>query len=297
MRMLRTRAATLAVLAALAPLGACTSGTDGTGGTGGTDRNGTGDASSTDSSSPPASASSPTGTPTPAAQAPRPRTGACYRLTFDQAIAPTSLTDPVRCREPHSSMTYEVGTIDAVADGHLLAVDSQRVQDQVSRDCPRRLPRFLGGSADDLRLSMLRSVWFTPTLEESDAGADWYRCDVIAVAVAGELARLNGPLEGVLSRAGSRIRYGMCGTAEPGTERFSRVICSRPHSWRAIRTVRLAGTRYPGVDRVRAAGEAPCEDAGRAVASDRLNFRWGYEWPTAKQWAAGQHHGLCWAPD
>jgi hypothetical protein len=48
---------------------------------------------------------------------------------------------------------------------------------------------------------------------------------------------------------------------------------------------------------VRAAGETPCEAAARRVASDSLNFRWGYEWPTEKQWDAGQHHGLCWAPD
>ena len=273
----------LAVVAALVSLVGCT--------------NGEGDTPSADTSSAPSSASSPTATPTPAAEAPRPRTGACYRLTFDQAIAPTTQADPVRCREAHTAMTYDVGTVDAAADGHLLAVDSQRVQDQVARDCPRRLPRYLGGTPDDLRLSMLRAVWFTPTLAESDAGADWYRCDVIAVAVAGELARLTGPLAGVLSRPEGRDRYGMCGTAEPGTAGFSRVICSRTHSWRAIRTVPLSGATYPGVARVRAAGEGPCEDAGRSVASDRLNFRWGYEWPTAKQWAAGQHHGLCWAPD
>ena len=34
------------------------------------------------------------------------------------------------------------------------------------------LASFLGGTVDDLRLSMLRAVWFTPTVEESDAGAD-----------------------------------------------------------------------------------------------------------------------------
>ena len=28
---------------------------------------------------------------------------------------------------------------------------------------------------------MLRTVWFTPSVEESDAGANWYRCDVVAL--------------------------------------------------------------------------------------------------------------------
>ena len=242
-------------------------------------------------------ASEPTPTPTAAKPAPRPVVGACYRLTYAQAIAPTTTRDRVRCRDTHTSLTYAVGTIDAVQDGHLLAVDSRRVQAQVAADCPQGLPRFLGATQEALRLSMLRAVWFTPTLEESDAGADWYRCDVIAVSVAGQLAPLSGLLEGALSGPDGRDRYGMCGTAEPGTEAFSRVICSRTHSWRAIRTVGFAGAAYPGVDRVRDAGETPCEDAGRASASDALNFQWGYEWPTAEQWNAGQHYGLCWIPD
>ena len=280
--MTRTRTG-LVVLAVLAALTGCT---------------GDGDGSPSSEPTPAsATASSPTATPSRATPPPRPRVEACFRLTYDQAIAPTTDADPVRCRDPHTSVTHYVGIIDAVVDGHLLAVDSRRVQAQVSADCPRRLLRFVGGTPEELRLSMLKAVWFTPTLEESDAGADWYRCDLIAVAEAGELARLSGPLEGVLSRPAGRARYGMCGTAEPGTERFSRVICARPHSWRAIRTVGFPGARYPGVQQVRAAGETPCEAAARRVASDSLNFRWGYEWPTEKQWDAGQHHGLCWAPD
>src|SRR6185436_8504471 len=123
-----------------------------------------------------------TATPSRATPPPRPRVDACFRLTYDQAIAPTTDADPVRCRDPHTSVTHYVGTIDAVVDGHLLAVDSRRVQAQVSADCPRRLLRFVAGTPEDLRLSMLKAVWFTPTLEESDAGADWYRCDLIAVA-------------------------------------------------------------------------------------------------------------------
>ncbi len=144
---------------------------------------------------------------------------------------------------------------------------------------------------------MLRAVWFTPTVEESDAGADWYRCDVIAVGTDGELEPLSGRLAGVLAKPVGRERFGMCGTAEPGTADFARVICSRAHSWQAIRTVLFSAERYPGEDAVRSAGQQPCEDEGRQRSSDPLNFKWGYEWPTAELWHAGQHHGLCWIPD
>ena len=88
----------------------------------------------------------------------------------------------------------------------------------------------------------------------------------------------------------------MCGTAEPGTAGFRRVACSTDHSWRALSTVDIAGRAYPGVEKVRAAGQQTCQDAASAVADDPLNYRWGYEWPTEQQWQSGQHYGICWAP-
>lgn len=244
----------------------------------------------------------PTGTPTPtvlatATAVPLPPGRACYRLEYDEALAPTNDRAPVDCARAHTSQTFAVGELDAVVDGHLLAVDSDRVREQVATACPVGLGRFLGGSTDDLRLSMLRAVWFTPTVEESDAGADWYRCDVIAVAGAEELATVTGALRGVLDEPAGRDRWGMCGTAAPDAADFARVLCSADHSWRAVAVVELPDGRYPGVAAVRESGQSPCEDAGLDAADDPLDFQWGYEWPTAEQWRAGQTYGRCWAPD
>ena len=36
--------------------------------------------------------------------------------------------------------------------------------------------------------------------------------------------------------------------------------------------------------KVRGAGQQVCKDAGHAVASDPLNYRWSYQWPTLAQW-------------
>jgi hypothetical protein len=252
-----------------------------------------------DGSTTPASAeaTAPTTEPTRAADPPpAPADGACYRLRYDDAVAATVDRRPVPCREEHTSQTYLVGTLDLVVDGHLLAVDSERVREQVSTTCPARLGSFVGGTVEQQRLTMLRSVWFTPTVPESDLGADWYRCDVIALAGSGELAPLDGDLRDVLTTEEGRDRFGMCGTAEPGTEGFRRVICSAAHSWRAVSTVPFEAGDYPGEEQVRTAGEGPCQDAGRAAADDPLNFRWGYEWPTGDQWRSGRTYGLCWIP-
>lgn len=244
----------------------------------------------------PPSTSSPTVAPTHARPAPRPPDRACYRLAYDDAVAPTSGVRASACARSHTSMTFLVGTLDTVVDGHLLAVDSDRVQEQVATECPQRFGSFVGGSVEEQRLSMLRAVWFTPTVEQSDEGADWFRCDVIAVAAEGELAALTGRLAGVLGTEAGRERYAMCGTAEPGTEGFQRVICSAVHTWRAIDVVPFLAREYPGDERVRTAGEGPCQYAGRAVADDPLNYRWSYERPTREQWDAGQTYGICWAP-
>ncbi len=243
-------------------------------------------------------AAPPAATQTPAPAPPAaPKVGACYQLPFETAVAPTSESEPVACGSAHTTETVAVGRIDALVDGHLLAVDSDHVQQQVASACPKALTAYVGGSVERLRLSMIRPVWFTPTVEESDAGADWYRCDAVVLAGTSTLAQLKTGLKGALAKASTRDRYAMCGTAAPDDKKFERVLCSAKHSWRAIDVVVLPEGAYPGEKSVRAAGRTRCEDAGADAAEDPLTFEWGYEWPTKEQWAMGQMFGRCWAPD
>ena len=249
-------------------------------------------------SAPAASSSSPTGTPTTAEPPPAPpREDTCHDLGYAEAVAPTARPADVACGQEHTSQTFHVGRLDRVVGGRLLAVDARRLQDEAAQECPARLADLLGGTEEQRRLSMLRAVWFTPGVGQSDRGADWLRCDAVAVAGPETLLPLAGPLGGVLDTEAGRERYGMCGTAEPGTAGFERVACATQHSWRALRTVPLPEGDYPGEGAARSAGETPCTDAGRAAADDPLDFQWGYEWPTAEQWAAGQTYGICWAPE
>ena len=225
-----------------------------------------------------------------------PEVGDCHRLSYDAAVAPTAPNRTIGCDRVHSAETFHVGRLDTVVNGRLLTVDSDRVRRQVATACPDRLAAFVGGTEEQRRLSMLRAVWFTPTLEQSDAGAAWFRCDAVALAEDSRLLDVDGSLEGVLDTRAGRQRFGLCGTAEPGTAGFGRVACGEPHTWRALRTVDLIGDGYPGERAAERAGEAPCRDAALAAAPDPLDFQWGYEWPTAKQWNAGQTWGVCWGP-
>ena len=230
----------------------------------------------------------------------RPKRGTCHRLTYDEVLAPTDDKKAVDCAKRHSSETYAVGKLNTTRDGHLLAVDSAAVQAQVAERCPTVLGKYVGATEEQLRLTMLRAVWFTPSVEQSDAGANWFRCDVVALAGEDRLVRMKGTFRRVLATADGRASYAMCGTAEPGTPGFQRVRCADKHSWRAIRSVTLRGNgadaTYPGEGAVREAGASPCAAAAREIAADALDYEWGYEWPTKEQWAAGQTYGRCWAP-
>lgn len=230
---------------------------------------------------------------------PAPPGEGCYRLTFDDLAEPTSRRPPVDCDSRHDAQTFHVGTLDLVVDGHALAVDADRVVARLEETCDRRLDSFLGGTEEDRRLTRLQAVWFAPSLQQADRGARWFRCDVVALAGNDRLLRLPPPskLGGVLDRPAG-ASYGLCGTTAPGEPDFRRVICARPHAWRAVSTIALPrGRAYPGRAAVRAAGDDRCRDLVRDLVDDPLSFRFGWEWPTREQWRAGQRHGFCWAPD
>lgn len=236
------------------------------------------------------------GTATPASPEPPtvPKVGECHRLTFAQAVAPTTRQQLVPCRSAHTTQTAYVGRLDLVVDGHLLAVDSERAQRQVASECPRRVAAYLGATRRDLRTSLARAVWFSPTLAESERGADWFRCDVTVLAQDGRLAEI-GQMRGALADGSGE--YGVCGTTAPGDRGFERVACARPHRWRAIGSYDLAGSDYPGETAMRTAGSDRCKSLAENLAESSLDFEWALDWPTREQWDQGQRWGLCWAPD
>ena len=258
------------------------------------------DATSEASPSTSASASPSAGTEPAVEEPPAPEDGSCYRLTLEDAARPTNDSRSVPCTERHTARTFHVGRLDVVVDGHSLGVDSERVQRQLAETCPAELATFLGGDEETRALSRFEPIWFGPTLEQFDAGADWFRCDVVAVGGPDELLTLPSDqrLRGILSRPGALDTYGLCGTAQPGAEDFERVACALPHSWVAISTIPIAGgDRYPGVEAVREAGDESCSDEVRARNDLVLEYTYGWEWPTAEQWSAGQRYGFCWAPN
>ena len=251
----------------------------------------------TSGGSPDASTSASSSTTEGAATVPKaPRAGACYRLDVRDAVKSASTAEPVPCSKPHTTRTIHVGRLGAEGK---VAPDFQNasVRDRLTATCNREAHAFLGGDLTDRRLSRLQVVWFAPTQQELSEGARWMRCDVLALGRADSLMPLPRlKMQGVLDRPAGADTFGLCGTASPGTRGFERVACGLRHSWAAISTIPISDAkRYPGVAKVRAAGDQACSDQVNARTSE-LKFAYGWEWPTLAQWKAGQRFGYCWAP-
>jgi hypothetical protein len=235
---------------------------------------------------------------TPVAPAPpAPEIGSCHELSLTEATDPVDTGGAVPCRRPHTSVTVKVGQIDPVVDGHLLALDSRTVRARIAKSCPAEPGDFLGGDQTDRRLSRFEVVWFSPSLEQSDAGANWYRCDLVAVRGEGELLPLPAKVRGILDREGALDRFGTCGTAAPDRPSFTRVVCSERHSWRAVDVIALPRDARYLAKPVAAQGDAACKDVAAERANGELKYTWSFEWPTHAQWAAGQRYGYCWVPE
>ncbi len=275
----RSLRALLAGVAVVAALTGCSSGGAGPD-----------DATAPSSSSTPDATTETTNPPDPG---PRPRVGECHALSFRQAVTVAGRTAPVPCRRRHTAETYFVGRLDLTTKaGHTRRPDSRAAQDQARDTCTARLPRHLGRTPGQLRLSMAEAVWFTPSPAHAAAGARWFRCDVVVVAAPRTLLALPRRTQGWSEAPGTA----MCATAAPGTRAFRRVTCQSTHSWVAISTVDIPGARLPREAAIADRMEAPCRDAARARAGATLDLTWSQESPTAEQWAAGRHYGICWAP-
>ncbi len=243
----------------------------------------------------PSASSSPTPTETtpPPDPGPRPKVGECHLLSFGQAVDVVGRTEPVKCKRKHTAETYFVGRLDLETKaGHVRRVDSRAAQRQARSTCSARLPKHLGRTPGELRLTMAQSVWFTPSPKHAEAGADWFRCDLVVVAAPQRLLVLPRSTKGW----GDAPVVAMCATAAPGTKAFKRVACGSKHAWLAVSTVDIPGKKLPTKEAVSARMDGPCGEAARSRANDPLDFTWSQESPTQEQWDAGQRYGICWVP-
>jgi predicted small lipoprotein YifL len=221
-----------------------------------------------------------------------PAVGNCRVLSPDALEEPTDDSPTVPCRGPHTAETFAVGEF----TGRLaqVAVDDERLSEEVLDRCERRFRRYVGADASLALRTVLTWAWFRPFPEAWEAGARWYRCDLVAADADG-LLELRGRAHGVLLGRPAD-RWLLCAVGERVGD-APRVPCDQPHSWRAVTTVVLgdAAAPWPGARRAELRTRDFCSDSVGAWLGYPVDYAYGFTWLGRAEWQAGNRRSVCWA--
>lgn len=230
---------------------------------------------------------------TPADRTAPPPDGSCHALTAAALSRPSDSSAAVACTKAHTTLTYLVGTVPkAAATGYR----SQPVSAYVYRTCRAGFLNYLGID-DSLALRVdLSWAWFGPSREGWDAGARWFRCDLVGGASGASTLRplptqVRTLFHGVPPDAWLRCRAGAdFTTAAP-------VPCSAPHNWRAVSAIKLGtpDAAYPGDRFSQVRARDYCSDAVIAWLDYPPTYAYGYTVFHRAEWEAGNRRALCWA--
>ena len=221
-----------------------------------------------------------------------PHVGSCRTLPVTAVEQPDDDSPVVPCARPHTAETFAVGRFaGSLAE---TAVDDERLSSEVLDDCERRFRRYVGADESLALRTVLSWAWFRPTPSAWEAGARWYRCDLVAQDTDG-LLELRGRARGVLLGRPDD-RWLLCAVgARVGDA--PRVPCDQPHDWRAVTTVVLGDEQaaWPGDRRVEVRTDDFCSNSVGAWLGYPVDYTYGYTWSGRAEWEAGNRRSVCWA--
>ena len=219
---------------------------------------------------------------------------ACRVLDAEDVALPSNDTAPVDCAEPHTAETFEVGELPA--DLHDLDPDAREIGAFVYRSCSASFQRFLKADESAVMRTVVSWAWFRPSDEAWDAGARWYRCDVVGggeqLTDYRELPETAmGLLEGMPPDEWMVCAAGRTVDGSP------KVPCSEPHTWRAVTTIKVgeADEEYPGDRIVEVTTRDYCSDSVGAWLGYPASYDFGYTFFKQAEWEAGNRRSVCWA--
>lgn len=251
--------------------------------------------------SPTGASPSPSPSPSPTQPTPavtKPKVGECRRIDAILTMLGTDTTErqPIPCRETHNAQTFHVGLMDKPMQDAAKGGNAARLRAEASQRCRRELTAWLGGSGEDAAVSAFRFVVNAPNPSAADSGARWFTCDLFASRVANDfkLAALPPVTKGILT-TNKAEDWSLCnrGSFKGGTVNL--VVCSRPHTYRAIGGIHLgdANAKYPGANRMDRSLEAACDEPVRAYLGVSGGFSYAWTYPGREDWNDGNRWGLC----
>lgn len=225
-----------------------------------------------------------------------PELGACRVLTPEDVARPSNDTETVPCSQFHTAQTYAVGALPARFDD--AAWDDEDLSEFAYQRCEKLFARFLGATQSEAMRTILSWAWFRPSKEAWSAGARWYRCDVVGGGADDQqYVALPETAKGLL--LGQPADKWMACARGPQLSEATRVRCSKPHTWRAVTTIKLGGPEdeYPGDRVVKTRTRNYCSRSVAAWLGYPIDYEFGYTWFGKAQWQAGNRRSVCWAKE
>jgi hypothetical protein len=223
-----------------------------------------------------------------------PDIGACRLLSPEDVAQPSNDTEPVSCDEAHTAQTIAVASLPSEFDH--AAYDDDKVAAYAFRTCTSDFIDFTGADESLAMRTILSWAWFRPDKAAWEAGARWYRCDVIGggdqIRTYVDLPQTTKGL--LLGRPHDHWMVCAQGATVSGSVK---VPCSEKHDWRAVTTIVLgsAGDPYPGDRAVQERTRDFCSKSVGAWLDYPVDYDYGYSWFHEPEWAAGNRRSVCWA--
>jgi len=223
-----------------------------------------------------------------------PKPGACRVLEPADIAAASNDTEPVTCSKPHNAETFLVGPFKGdLADAEY---DDERLGQHVYERCSKGFRKFTGADESLAMRSVVSWAWWRPSADDWDAGARWFRCDVVGgTDKSTELVELPKTAKGVLLGIPAD-RWMACVDAAQ-VSGSPQVPCSEPHTWRAVSTVVVGkdDEKYPGARVVEVLSRDYCSDWVGAWMNYPVDYEYAYTWFSKGEWEAGNRRSICWA--
>ncbi len=222
-----------------------------------------------------------------------PDLGACRVLTKDDLAQPSNATREVACSEPHTAMSYAVGSLPPSLDD--VDYEAEELGAFAFRACSREFVDLLGADESLAMRSVLTWVWFRPSEEAWEKGARWYRCDVVGGGPqTDELIHLPANVKGLLQRP--EDEWLVCASGA-SVDDSVKLPCSKAHDWRAVSTIKLGedDDAYPGDAVAEEKTKDYCSQSVGAWLGYPVDYDYGYTWFHEAEWNAGNRRSVCWA--
>ncbi|RHW28039.1 hypothetical protein D0Z08_07105 [Nocardioides immobilis] len=210
-----------------------------------------------------------------------PEVGTCHALTSADLSGDHDTKPPVPCDdEAATTITTDVATLPESVDRS----NPDSVWAAIGSECARTSISYLGGHVEAFARSSWTVIYFVPTADQADAGADWARCD-LTLRAGGETKPLPDPVEDTVDDLPLADEVALC--AEDYTSSAGLYTsCDLPHEYRVTESVVHVGDPPSTAELT--------DDGGRALcpSTDPEHFAYA-DVPDRAFWDAGATYILC----